>query len=93
LTKRRARLTRVSPSPCALYAGTGGACELQSQSDPIVRYDRQADRWILSYLTFQFTLFLITDSHICLAVSQSGDPTGAYYRYDVDFGARLHDYP
>ena len=75
----------------ALYAGTGGACELQSKSDPIVRYDRQADRWIISYLTFQAS-FLIDNSHVCLAVSQTGDPTGAYFLYDVDFGNRLQDY-
>jgi len=69
-----------------------GACATQSQSDPIVRYDRQADRWIISYVTFDLFLFYIDDSHICLAVSQTGDPTGAYYLYDVDFGGRLQDY-
>ena len=75
-----------------LYAGTGGACETQSQSDPIVRYDRQADRWFMSYVTFQVSVFLIVDSHICLAVSKTSDPAGAYYLYDADFGPRLHDY-
>lgn len=81
------------PKPMtALYAGTGGACETQSQSDPIVRYDRQADRWILSYLTFQ-ALFLITESHMCVAVSRTGDPLGAYWLYDARFDQRLQDYP
>ena len=49
--------------------------------DPIVVYDQFVDRWILS----QFTTRGLDDPSLpfynCVAVSQTGDPTGAYYRY------------
>ena len=53
--------------------------------DPIVLYDQLTDRWILS----QFTTRGFDENgdfnglpfYNCVAVSQTGDPTGAYYRY------------
>ncbi|HXQ35178.1 MAG TPA: hypothetical protein VN843_14275, partial [Anaerolineales bacterium] len=49
--------------------------------DPIVLYDQFADRWLLS----QFTTRGLDDPSLpfydCVAISQTGDPTGAYYRY------------
>jgi hypothetical protein len=43
--------------------------------DPVVLYDRLEDRWILSQ-------FGLRDPYYnCVAVSVTGDPTGAYYRY------------
>jgi hypothetical protein len=53
--------------------------------DPVVLYDQITDRWILSQFT---TSGLNPDGSFnglpfynCVAVSQTGDPTGAYYRY------------
>jgi hypothetical protein len=53
--------------------------------DPIVLYDQLTDRWILSQFT---TSGMNPDGSFnglpfynCVAVSQTGDPTGAYYRY------------
>jgi hypothetical protein len=53
--------------------------------DPIVLYDQFVDRWILSQFT---TRGLNPDGSFnglpfynCVAISQTGDPTGAYYRY------------
>ncbi len=67
--------------------------------DPIVVYDQFADRWILS----QFTTRGFDDPSLpffnCVAVSQTGDPTGAYFRYafitqaDPDGGFFFPDYP
>jgi len=67
--------------------------------DPIVVYDQLEDRWILS----QFTTRGLDDQvpiYNCVAISQSGDPTGAYYRYAfitqpdlVDGGYFFPDYP
>ena len=67
--------------------------------DPIVVYDQFADRWLLS----QFTTRGLDDPELpfynCVAVSQTGDPTGAYYRYafitqeDPDGGYYFPDYP
>jgi hypothetical protein len=49
--------------------------------DPIVLYDKFADRWLLS----QFTTSGLSDPTLpfynCVAISQTGDPTGGYFRY------------
>src|ERR671931_2039630 len=53
--------------------------------DPVVLYDQFTDRWILSQFT---TSGMNPDGSFnglpfynCVAVSQTSDPTGAYYRY------------
>ena len=53
--------------------------------DPVVLYDQLTDRWILSQFT---TSGMNPDGSFnglpfynCVAISQTGDPTGAYYRY------------
>jgi hypothetical protein len=79
------------PKPTsAIWTGFGGACEAHNDGDGIVRYDRQAGRWVITQLTADLAAL---NFHECLAVSQTEDPAGSYYRYDVDFGYRLHDYP
>ena len=68
--------------------------------DPVVLYDQFSDRWLLS----QFTTRGLDDPDLpfynCVAISQTGDPTGAYYRYafitqpdTVDGGYFFPDYP
>jgi hypothetical protein len=67
--------------------------------DPIVVYDQTVDRWILT----QFTTRGLDDPSLpfynCVAISQTGDPTGAYFRYafitqaDPDGGYFFPDYP
>lgn len=64
--------------------------------DPIVLYDQLADRWLLS----QFTA-IGPKYWNCVAISQTGDPTGAYYRYafitqddpELPGGTFFPDYP
>ncbi len=63
--------------------------------DPIVLYDPLADRWFVSQ--FEVTAF---PNSMCIAISQSGDPTGAYFAYDFVMPAppavpenKFHDYP
>jgi hypothetical protein len=64
------------PAPTtALWAGFGGPCEARD-GEAAVAYDRLADRWIVSHLTQ-----IIAPYAVCVAVSQSGDPTGGYARY------------
>jgi hypothetical protein len=73
-----------------LWQGFGGACETHNDGDPIVLYDRFADRWLIS----QFAVFADDGNHQCIAISQSGDPTGAYFRYDFLISAtKMNDYP
>lgn len=58
-------------------------CATQNAGDPIVLYDNLADRWLLS----QFA----RANFICIAISQTADPTGTYYLYQFDTG-RFPDY-
>lgn len=75
--------TIMGPIPMnTLFTGFGGPCEFTNDGDPIVRYDEQADRWLIS----QFALpnFPYGDFSQCIAISQTGDPSGAYYLYQFD---------
>jgi hypothetical protein len=56
--------------------------------DPIVVYDDKADRWILTQFTTRGPEFFN-----CVAVSQTPDPTGAYFRYAFSTGLNFPDYP
>lgn len=53
----------ASGAPCS-----SGYC------DPIVLYDRAADRWLISE-------FPSSGGHLCVYVSTTGDPTGTWYAY------------
>jgi uncharacterized repeat protein (TIGR01451 family) len=74
-----------------LWSGFGGPCETSNDGDPIVLYDHLADRWLMS----QFALPGGSQGYWqCLAVSTSGDPTGAYHRYAFRWSdTKLNDYP
>jgi len=52
-----------------------------TSGDPVVLYDRQADRWILSQFTTSGLANPAKPFYNCVAISQTGDPTGAYFRY------------
>lgn len=54
--------------------------------DPIVMYDRHADRWFISQFAF-------SGNTMMLAVSQTADPTGAYNTYTWSMGSSFPDYP
>jgi Carboxypeptidase regulatory-like domain len=80
-----------------LWQGFGGACDPAADpanadgGDPIVLYDEQANRWFISQLAFPGGS---SGFHDCIAVSQTGDPAGAYNRYDFLFSkTTLNDYP
>ncbi len=75
-----------------LWTGFGGPCQTTNDGDPIVLHDHLADRWFMSQLalpSFPFGPF-----YQCIAVSQTSDPTGAYYRYAFRISStKLNDYP
>lgn len=56
--------------------------------DPIVMYDRFAERWFIS----QFYGADDPDKGVLIAVSVTSDPLGEYYLYDYDF-VLFPDYP
>jgi hypothetical protein len=75
-----------------LWSGFGGPCQDTNDGDPIVLYDHLADRWMLT----QFALpnFPLGPFYECIAISQTGDPTGAYHRYEFLISTtKLNDYP
>ena len=49
---------------------------IANQGDPIVVYDHSPARWLLSQFDAADPPY-----YNCVAISQTGDPTGAYYRY------------
>jgi hypothetical protein len=55
-----------------------GTCA-SNTGDPIVLYDEMADRWLLSQFAFP--------SHMCVAISQTGDPLGSYHIYTFNVGS------
>jgi hypothetical protein len=73
-----------------VFSGFTGPCEDRNDGDPIVLYDEQADRWLLSQ--FAWPNFLKGPFYQCIAVSATPDPTGAYYRYQFSF-SKMNDYP
>jgi hypothetical protein len=75
-----------------LWVGFGGVCETSNDGDPIVQYDHLADRWMIS----QFALpnYPFGPFYQCIAVSQTSDPTGAFYRYQFTVSSsKMNDYP
>jgi hypothetical protein len=66
-------------------------CHIDNNGDPIVVYDRIADRWLLS----QFAINGGTGpSDECIAISQTPDATGAYFIYDFPLSTtKFEDYP
>src|SRR5258708_3938380 len=72
-----------------LWSGFGGLCQSNNDGDPDVSYDHMADRWIVSQFALNQT---ISQFQECVAVSQSPDPTGAYFRSAFPY-ATFPDYP
>ena len=75
-----------------LFTSAGGPCAVTDHGDPIVLYDHLADRWLLTQFALPF--FPFPPFYQCVAVSQTGDPAGAYYAYTFEMpGETLNDYP
>lgn len=84
--------TALGPFPTsAFFAGLGGVCEAENLGDPIVIYDEETDRWLVS----QFQGFgNYSGYQLCIAISADGDPTGSWHQYEFEFGSiGFPDYP
>ena|SRR5688572_22257819 len=57
---------------------SSGTCASDA-GDPVVLYDGLADRWLLSQFAFP--------GHICVAISQTPNPLGAYHLYTFNVGS------
>ena len=71
-----------------LWAGFGGDCQTDNAGDPVVLYDQLADRWMLTQFTSSGPTYFE-----CVALSQTNDPLGPYYRWAISTGNNFPDYP
>ncbi len=76
----------------SLFQDFGGACEETNNGDPITLYDSFSQRWFMG----QFALpnWPSGPFYECIAVSQTPDPLGAWYRYEFQMPVdKMNDYP
>jgi hypothetical protein len=59
----------------AFWNGFGGPCETSNDGDIIIQWDKSNHRWLASQNVFSAPYMT------CIAVSQTADATGSYYRY------------
>ena len=59
-----------------------------NDGDPIVIYDEEASRWVIT----QFSVSTSTKYEL-FAVSETNDPLGSYFLYAFSFGNVMNDYP
>jgi hypothetical protein len=70
-----------------VWSGFGGGCQNNNDGDPIVQYDKLANRWIMTQFSVSTKPYLQ-----CVAVSATDDPTGIWYRYAFQY-SYFPDYP
>ncbi len=67
-------------SKTGLFIGSGNISSLfpsgNGDGDPIVLYDKDADRWVMAQFSGN------SSTKIFIAVSETADPTGAWYSYE-----------
>jgi hypothetical protein len=71
-----------------IFAGIPAPWNGTNNGDPVVLYDQAANRWIIT----EFSLPSGNYAEL-VAVSQTSDPTGSWYRYVFQFGTNMPDYP
>jgi hypothetical protein len=59
----------------SFWKGFGGPCETSNDGDPIIQWDKSNHRWIAAQNVFSAPYMT------CIAVSQTADATGSYFRY------------
>jgi len=70
-----------------LWSGFGGGCQTNNDGDPVVLYDKLANRWVMSQFSVSTTPYLQ-----CIAVSTTSDATGTWNRYSFQYSS-FDDYP
>jgi len=76
----------------SLWSGFGGACETGGSGDPVVVFDKIAQRWVITEFASATGTIPITDE--CIAVSTSDNATGTYNRYGFHLtNTNFIDYP
>ena len=70
-----------------LWSGFGGGCQTNNDGDPVVAYDKAANRWVMTQFSVTTTPYLQ-----CVAVSTTSDATGTWNRYSFSQPS-FNDYP
>lgn len=89
--------TRLVGLDLDTFFTSGSACNSFNQGDPVVLYDPQVDRWVVT--DFAWINFNTGPFYECIAVSQTGDPVGGgwyFYQLQADTApltGYLNDYP
>ena len=77
----------LGPTPIHnIWSGFNGDCASGDGSDPVVLYDKAAQRWVVGQMNIKLNAY-------CMAVSTTSDATQNYYRYEFSFGSNTPDYP
>ncbi len=73
-----------------IWASLPGPCATRNDGYPTVLYDSYADRWFIT----QFCTVANPNNHQLIAVSQTSDPTGAFFVYDFILpNNKFNDFP
>lgn len=91
-----------APVADSTFWGSLSTCnQLGGFTDPVVQYDRAADRWVVAEVALPLFPGLIGQYAQCFAVSKTSDPTfvsdangnnTSYYIWTYGFGANVNDY-
>ena len=73
-----------------IWQGFGGLCQNINGGDPVVLWDKLAQRWLVTQLSYTSGF---TRDFVCIAVSATSDATGSFHRYVFNFNGQLTDYP
>lgn len=80
---------QYGPAPInTLFQALGGRCASDNSGDPVVVFDKLAQRWLISQFAVSTTPY-----YQCVAVSQTADATGGYNLYAFSYGSVFPDYP
>jgi hypothetical protein len=83
----------LGPVPTnTVWSGFGGGCQANNDGDGTVIYDKVADRFVVSQFSVTGANGTSVPFLYCVAVSVTGDPTGAYNRYAFAYTG-FPDYP
>jgi len=79
--------SRLTNTLWAGYTGTnaGNGCSAHNDGGAFVLYDQIADRWFITQYSQPNLGAPGGPSFQCVAVSKTGDPTGAYWLYDFQY--------
>jgi hypothetical protein len=70
------------------WKGFGAPCETNNDGDIIIQWDKANHRWLAAQNVFNGPPF-----YTCVAVSQTADATGSYFRYTFPQQPGFPDYP